>query len=58
MQYEVAIPHCYVWMTAGSNNRKALFIKYVEGYISSSFPDLRLVRIQGMKAICERKIDS
>lgn len=50
---KVTIPDIYVWMTEGASNRGALFKSYVECYIAKSRPDLRLVKIEGMTAICE-----
>lgn len=55
MQYEVAIPECYVWMTKDSKDRAKLFKRYVIGYLAKTHPDLRLVKIKGLVAICERK---
>lgn len=55
---EVIIPHCYIWMTEhirDRNKRTELFNKYVEGYVKLHNPDLKIVRIEQMKAICERK---
>lgn len=54
MLFKVTIPHCYVWMTAGANNRGVLFKKYVEDYLKKTDPDLKLIKIEGMIAICER----
>ncbi|PRS09021.1 hypothetical protein C6X95_18500 [Bacillus pumilus] len=50
----VPIPFCYVWMTEGAPNRSELFRNYVEGYIKRTEPNLQLVRIDGMTALCER----
>ena len=55
MIYLVNIPSCYVWMTQDSADRAALFRRYVIGYLAVAHPDLQLVRISGMKAICARK---
>ncbi|RUS07912.1 hypothetical protein EFW58_00660 [Bacillus velezensis] len=42
-------------MTEGAPNRAQLFRDYVQGYIRTNEPGLRLVRISGMTALCERK---
>ncbi len=52
---KVGIPFCYKWMTEGAPNRAQLFRDYVEGYLRTNEPGLRLVRISGMTALCERK---
>lgn len=51
----VPIPYCYVWLTKGYHDRKKLFRQYVQGYIKKNEPDLQLVRIEGMEAICTKK---
>ncbi|WP_078430459.1 DUF6906 family protein [Alkalihalobacterium alkalinitrilicum] len=56
MIYKIPIPQCYIWMSEGYSNRGILFKRYVEGYIAKSFPDMRLIRISGMTAICERSV--
>ncbi|WP_278072074.1 hypothetical protein [Bacillus subtilis] len=52
---KVSIPFCYKWLAEGAPNRAQLFRAYVEGYLRTNEPDLRLVRISGMTALCERK---
>ncbi|QAR91618.1 hypothetical protein DZB72_15070 [Bacillus sp. MT] len=52
---EVGIPFCYKWLAEGAPNRAQLFRAYVEGYLKTNEPGLRLVRISGMTALCERK---
>ncbi|MEH7236780.1 hypothetical protein [Bacillus sp. JJ1562] len=52
---EVTIPQCYVLMTEGMSERGLKFKAYVQGYIKASYPELELVKIDGMKAICKRK---
>ncbi|SEA53163.1 hypothetical protein SAMN05421743_105195 [Thalassobacillus cyri] len=54
---KVTIPHCYVWMTAGYPNRGAMFKSYLAGYVEHTHPGWYLVKIEGMKAICERRFD-
>ncbi len=49
------IPHCYIWMTEGRQNRGEVFKRYVEGYIRNTHHDWHLIRIEGMKAVCEKK---
>ncbi|MGG3665191.1 hypothetical protein [Bacillus gobiensis] len=51
----VQIPYCYVWLTEGYQDRKKLFRQYVQGYIKKNEPDLQLVRIEGLTAICKKK---
>lgn len=51
----VTIPDMYVWMTEGASNRGMFFKSYVEGYLAKSYPELQLVKIEGMTAICERR---
>lgn len=55
MKCEVLIPEIYVWMTEGYDDRGKLFKRYVEGYLKKSYPHLKLIKIVGMKAICERR---
>jgi hypothetical protein len=52
---KIDIPPAYLHITAGYKNRGKLFKRYVDGYIERSYPELRLIRIEGMKALCERK---
>ncbi|GIN67644.1 hypothetical protein J41TS2_30650 [Bacillus sonorensis] len=52
---KVTIPFCYKWLTEGAPNRAKLFRTYVEGYLRTSEPNLYLVRISGMTALCNRK---
>lgn len=55
MEYKVLIPHEYLWLTEGYENRAEMFKGYVLGYIAKSYPEYTLVKIEGMTAICERK---
>ncbi len=55
MIYKFSIPNCYVWMTEGCQNRGEKFKRYVEGYIRNTHHGWRLVRIEGMKAVCEKE---
>ena len=57
MVYRLLIPYCYVWMSEHSKNRKELFKRYVQGYIKNYHPEVVLVKIEGMTAICERRAD-
>jgi hypothetical protein len=52
---EVEIPHIYLELTKGYSTRGTMFKKYVMSYIKRNYPELTLVKIEGMKAICERK---
>lgn len=55
---KVLIPDCYLWLTAGEENRnerKELFQRYVECYLAKSYPEYELKDIKGMTAICERR---
>lgn len=51
MEYRIAIPHCYTWM---ARNRKE-YIAYIKGYIKSSHPGLKPVRVEGRYVICVKK---
>nr|WP_309101694.1 hypothetical protein [Fredinandcohnia onubensis] len=51
----IPIPHCYLKMTEGLNERGKLFKGYVQGYINKSYPELEINKIEGMEAICKRK---
>ncbi|WP_157049674.1 hypothetical protein [Thalassobacillus sp. C254] len=55
MTYAVTIPYCYVWLTKGYENRGVLFKHYVESYVKRTYPEMELVKIQGMKAIVRRR---
>lgn len=55
MIHEVLIPECYVWMTAGSTNRAALFKRYVTGFLTRNHSGMELVKIKGMTAVCVKK---
>lgn len=55
MRYEVPIPPIYLDLTNGYTMRATIFKGYVEGYIKRNYPRLNLIRIDGMKAICEVK---
>lgn len=54
MSYVVPIPHIYLKITEGSQNRAELFKSYVNGYIKRSYPGYEVLKIEGMKAICGR----
>jgi hypothetical protein len=49
MEYRIPIPYCYTWMAAGN---KKLYIEYIKGYIKSSHPGLKPVRVEGRYVIC------
>lgn len=51
-EYIVHIPHCYSWMANGNKN---LYLAYIKGYIKSSHPDYKPVRIKGNVVICVKK---
>lgn len=55
IQYPIAIPNDYVWMSKANKDRGQLFRHYVRGYLKRYHPELTLVNIQGMIAICERR---
>jgi hypothetical protein len=55
LKHEFPIPHDYLWMTAGYENRGSLFKGYVEAYIEKTYPEFRLLKIEGMKAICQKR---
>jgi len=52
---KIDIPPVYLTLTGDSKDRGKLFKKYVVGYLAVSFPELQLIKIEGMKAICERR---
>jgi len=52
VEYRIAIPHFYKWMAAGN---KDLYIAYIKGYIKSSHPGLKPVRVEGSYVICIKK---
>ncbi|AVO22609.1 hypothetical protein ACTHHL_12095 [Aeribacillus composti] len=54
-QNSVDIPDCYVWLTEGARNRPSLFKRYVIGYLKITHPELELIKIDGMKAVCKKK---
>jgi hypothetical protein len=51
-EYRITIPYCYKWMAAGN---KKLYIEYIKGYIKSSHPNLKPVRVEGSVVICVKK---
>ncbi len=55
MKHYIPIPYCYVWMVKPYDNRKTMFKRYVQGYLKKSYPEMTLVKIEGMTAICERR---
>ena len=55
MRYQIPIPVVYVSLTKGSKDRGRLFKKYVLGYLKRTYPEMRLIKIEGMTAICERR---
>jgi hypothetical protein len=52
MEHRIVIPHCFRWMAAGN---KKLYIEYIKGYIKSSHPGLKPVRVEGIVVICVKK---
>ncbi len=48
------IPHCYAWL---SHSNKALFKRYVAGYVERNVPGYKLLRIEvkGTVAVCVKK---
>ncbi|MDQ0299677.1 hypothetical protein J2S78_002097 [Salibacterium salarium] len=55
MKYYVPIPGFYVGLTEGCEDRGRLFKQYVQGYIKRTYPEMNLIKIEGMTAICERR---
>lgn len=53
--HEIHIPFPYLWLTAGMENRDQRFRQYVRGYLNKSYPDMELVKIEGMTAICRKR---
>lgn len=56
-QYEIPIPHDYIWITQGYKNRGELFKGYVKAYLQRSYPEMEFIKIEGMKAICKKRGD-
>ncbi|SFM44376.1 hypothetical protein SAMN04488054_15121 [Salibacterium qingdaonense] len=55
MQYRIPIPGSYVGLTKDCEDRGRLFKQYVQGYINKTYPEMKLLKIEGMTAICEKK---
>ncbi|SDI18211.1 hypothetical protein SAMN05192534_12419 [Alteribacillus persepolensis] len=55
IRYRIPIPSIYVGLTKGSTNRGRLFRKYVQGYLKRTYPDMKLIKTEGMCAVCERR---
>ncbi len=53
----VPYPYCYVSLakTVASDMRKDTLLMYVSTYFRKYEPDLTLVTIKGLKAICRKK---
>lgn len=51
---EIKIPFPYVYNSLGKGSKK-LFIQYVKGYIASSHPNMKPIRVEGDFVICEPK---
>jgi hypothetical protein len=55
---KIDIPPVYMHITKDIQDRERrgnLFKRYVIGYLAVSYPELRLIKIEGMKAICEKR---
>jgi hypothetical protein len=55
MNHKVEIPPFYLELTKGYTKRATMFKGYVQWYIARNYPKLKLIRIEGMIAVCERK---
>lgn len=55
MRYKIQIPVVYVNLTKGSKDRVRLFKKYVLGYLKKTYPEMELIKIEGMYAVCESR---
>lgn len=53
VEIDILLEH-YHW-AKDAPNRKEYFTKLVQGYIKLYYPELKFLKIQGMKAICERR---
>ncbi|MED4172347.1 hypothetical protein P4631_07780 [Halalkalibacterium halodurans] len=56
--YRVAIPDIYLWMVEDIQDRHKkgrTFKRYVSSYLAIAHPDMKLIKIDGMKAVCKKK---
>ncbi|TES56165.1 hypothetical protein E2L07_05620 [Halalkalibacterium halodurans] len=56
--YHVEIPKLYLWMVDEVEDRskkELLFKRYVKGYLAKSHPEMQLVRISQMTAVCTKR---
>jgi hypothetical protein len=54
-KHEVEIPHLYLEITKGYSTRGKMFKRYVMSYIEKNYPSYKIIKIEGMKALCEIK---
>jgi hypothetical protein len=54
-KYEVEIPHLYLELTKGYSTRGTMFKRYVMSYIERNYSNLTIIKIEGMRALCELK---
>lgn len=52
---EADIPPVFLHLTKDHKDRGRVFKEYVVAYFETALPEYRVVKISGMKAICERK---
>jgi hypothetical protein len=52
---EFPIPYIYLGLTEGYERRGELFKKYVMAYVEQTYPEYQFLKIEGMKAICQRR---
>lgn len=53
VEVDILLEHYF--LAKDAPNKKEYFTSLVQGYISLYFPELELVAIKGMKAICKKK---
>lgn len=51
-EIKILFPHCYHSLAL---DNKTLLAKYVKGFLKSSFPEYKPLRIEGNYAICVHK---
>lgn len=54
---EADIPPVFLHLTKDHKDRGRVFKQYVLSYLEVAYPEYRLVKISGMKAICEKRGD-
>jgi hypothetical protein len=52
---EIQIPYLFIELTRSYDNGRVMFKRYVISYIDRNYPKYKLIKIEGMKALCEMK---